>query len=91
MVQLTDELVAALDRQAARSGRSRSALIREALEEFLASSREAEITKQLVAGYKSVPQGASDEWGSLAEQLRRGAEQTRRRLEEEEEAAGLPW
>lgn len=91
MVQLTDELVAALDRFAARSGKSRSALIRQALEEFLASTREAEITAQLVSGYTQVPQGATDEWGTLAEQGRRDTEQTMRRLDEEEDAAGLSW
>jgi metal-responsive CopG/Arc/MetJ family transcriptional regulator len=35
IMQLTDELVELLDREAARRGVSRSALIRSALEEFL--------------------------------------------------------
>lgn len=91
MVQLTDDLVDALDRHAARSGKSRSAVIREALEGFLASTREAEITAQLVAGYSQVPQGAGDEWGTLGEEGRRNTERTLRRLDEEEEAAGLSW
>ena len=91
MVQLTDDLVAALDRHAARSGKSRSALIREALEAFLASTKEAEIAAQLVAGYSQVPQGATDEWGDLSEQGRRNTERTLRRLDEEEDAAGVPW
>lgn len=91
MVQLTDALVAALDRQAARSGKSRSALIREALEDYLASTREAEIANQLVAGYKKVPQGATDEWGDLSEQVRQSSDRTLRRLGKEEESAGLSW
>jgi predicted transcriptional regulator len=41
MVQLTDELVERLDREAARRGVSRSALIRSALEEFLRHDHEA--------------------------------------------------
>jgi Arc/MetJ-type ribon-helix-helix transcriptional regulator len=91
MVQLTDDLVVALDRHAARYGKSRSAVIREALEDFLASTREAEIEAQPVAGYSQVPQGAGDEWGTLAEEGRRNTERTLRRLDEEEEAAGLSW
>jgi len=91
MVQLTDELVDALDRHAARLGKSRSAVIREALEDFLASTREAGITAQLVAGYSQVPQGAGEEWGALSAAGRRSTERTLRRLDEEEEAAGLSW
>lgn len=91
MVQLTDDLVAALDRHAERSGTSRSAVIREALEDFLATTREAEITAKLVAGYAQVPQGATDEWGTLAEQGRQATERTLRRLDAEEDAAGLSW
>jgi len=91
MVQLTDDLVVALDRHAARFGKSRSAVIREALEDFLASTREAEIAAQLVAGYSQVPQGAGDEWGNLTEQGRQATERTLRRLDAEEDAAGLSW
>lgn len=91
MVQLTDDLVAALDRYATTSGKSRSALIREALEEFLASTREAEITGLLIEGYSQVPQGATDEWGSLSSQAQRSTERTLRRLDAEEDGAGLSW
>ena len=91
MVQLTDDLVAALDRHAVQSGKSRSAVIREALEEFLATTREAEITAQLVAGYTQVPQGAGDAWGNLTEQVRQETKRTLTRLDEEETAAGAPW
>jgi metal-responsive CopG/Arc/MetJ family transcriptional regulator len=64
LVQLSDELVALLDERAARLRRSRSDLIREALESFLAEDAEAEVSRQIVAGYERVPQGGDglDEW-----------------------------
>lgn len=40
MVQLTDELVALLDQRADRDGTSRSQVIREAVETYLAEDRE---------------------------------------------------
>jgi metal-responsive CopG/Arc/MetJ family transcriptional regulator len=78
LVQLTDELVALLDERAARQRRSRSDLIREALEAFLAEDAEAVVSREIVAGYERVPQ---DEDG-LERWARRGA----RDLVEEE-----PW
>lgn len=91
LVQLNDHLVEALDRYAAKSGKSRSALIREALESYLAATRENELTRQLIEGYQRVPQGAADEWGDLAQQLRDDAQRTLHRLDEEEKDAGLSW
>jgi metal-responsive CopG/Arc/MetJ family transcriptional regulator len=78
LVQLTDELVALLDERASRQHRSRSDLIREAIEAFLAADAEAEISRQIVDGYQRVPQ----EEDSLERWARRGA----RDLVEEE-----PW
>ena len=56
LVQLTDELVALLDERATRQRRSRSDLIREAIETFLRADAEAEVSRQIVEGYQRVPQ-----------------------------------
>lgn len=60
LVQLTDELVALLDQRAVKARRSRSDLIREAIERYLAADREAEISRQIVEGYRRVPQEGDD-------------------------------
>ena len=56
LVQLNDELVALMDQRAARLRRSRSDLIRKALEQFLADDAEAEVSRQIVEGYTRIPQ-----------------------------------
>ena len=92
MVQLRDDLVELLDREAEHRGMSRSALIREAIEQHLDSSRRAEIGRQIVAGYERIPQGVPDEWGSLEDEADTAATETMQRLAEEERAAGFePW
>ena len=63
-MQLTEELLAALDERAARSGRSRSDLIREAIERYVADDISARIDAALVAGYERVPQEA-DPWSEM--------------------------
>lgn len=68
MVQLTDELRAALDAEAHRRRVSRSEVVREAVETYLAASREAELDRQIVEGYTRIPPGREDEWGDLAAQ-----------------------
>lgn len=65
MVQLSDELLGALDAEARRLGVSRSALIREAIEERLHENSERELTRRIVEGYVRVPPVTPDEWGSL--------------------------
>lgn len=55
LVQLSDELVAALDERAARQGTSRSHLIRRAIEEYIATDERAEIDRLIVEGYTRVP------------------------------------
>jgi Arc/MetJ-type ribon-helix-helix transcriptional regulator len=91
MVQLTEELVAALDGEAARTGTSRSALIREAVEEWLAAHSEAALVARYVEGYRTIPQGTPDEWGDLAASGERRRHEVARRLDEEESARGLEW
>lgn len=56
LVQLTDELLRRLDARAAREGRSRSELVREAITSYLATDREAEIDRLIVEGYTRHPQ-----------------------------------
>lgn len=55
IVQLTDDLLAALDARREREGRSRSELIREAIEAYLAADREAAIDRAILDGYTRVP------------------------------------
>jgi metal-responsive CopG/Arc/MetJ family transcriptional regulator len=56
LVQLTDELLAELDARAAREGRSRSELIREAITDYLGDDLQAELDRRIVAGYARHPQ-----------------------------------
>jgi metal-responsive CopG/Arc/MetJ family transcriptional regulator len=66
LVQLNDELLERLDRRAGREGRSRSQLIRQALEEYLRDEREAEIDRQIVEAYTRIPQPNHDPWAEAA-------------------------
>lgn len=56
LVQLNEQLLRRLDERAAREGRSRSALIREAIEAYMYDARSAEIDRQIVEGYKRIPE-----------------------------------
>ena len=64
LVQLSEDLIERLDRYRARAGRSRSEVIREAVEQYLAADREAEIDRLVVEGYARRP--ATDVWGDAA-------------------------
>ncbi|MBA2384086.1 MAG: CopG family transcriptional regulator [Actinobacteria bacterium] len=64
-MQLNDELVALLDERATRSGRSRSALIREAIAQYLANDLEAAVDARIVAAYERQPQ-ERDHWSEIA-------------------------
>lgn len=66
LVQLTDELIALLDERAARTGRSRSELIRSAIERDLAAGREAAIDAAIVEGYERLPQPERDGWADAS-------------------------
>lgn len=57
IVQLTDELLAELDARRECEGRSRSELIRDAIEAYLAVDRQAALDKSIVEGYTRVPPG----------------------------------
>lgn len=82
LVQLSDHLVRRLDERALRDGRSRSALIREAIESYLRDEIQSGIDRQIVDAYTRVPQ--TDEELELADWA---AEETLRSLDGEEE----PW
>lgn len=65
-MQLTDELLALLDERAAKSGRSRSEIIRAAIERELAAEREAAIDRAIVEGYTRVPPPEHDPWAEAS-------------------------
>lgn len=64
LVQLSDDLLDRLDRLRDREGRSRSDLIREAVEHYLAEDEEAEIDRLVVEAYTRQP--AEDAWADAA-------------------------
>jgi hypothetical protein len=89
LVQLTDELLNLLDRRAADRGLSRSAVIRELLEEGLRGERSREIDRRLVEGYSRAPQEtAADTWGDLDAWTDRNARRNLAALGREEPE---PW
>ena len=59
LVQLNDALLAALDQHVAATGRSRSDLIREAIEHYLSES--SDVDTRIVEGYRRTPQ-TTDTW-----------------------------
>lgn len=56
LVQLSEELLRRLDERAAREGRSRSALIREAIEAYLKDEENARIDREIREGYERIPE-----------------------------------
>ena len=64
LVQLSDELLERLDSYRAREGRSRSEVVREAIERYLEGDREAEIDRLLVDAYTRQP--PEDVWNDQA-------------------------
>jgi len=60
LVQLNQKLLQRLDERAANEGRSRSALIRDAIEEYLYDEERARISRQIVEGYERIPQTAEE-------------------------------
>jgi predicted DNA-binding protein len=67
LVQLSDEMLDRLDRYRARDGRSRSEVIREAVDRYLAADREAEIDRKIVDGYTRAPQTDDDDLAAIAD------------------------
>ena len=68
MVQLNETLLEVLDQRATATGRSRSDLIREAIEQYYKEDFEAAIDRAMVEGYTRVP---DDELDAFYEDLAR--------------------
>jgi metal-responsive CopG/Arc/MetJ family transcriptional regulator len=67
IVQLNEALLARLDERAARESRSRSALIRSAIERYLEDELAAEADRRIVEGYTRIPQtDVEDAWAESA-------------------------
>jgi Arc/MetJ-type ribon-helix-helix transcriptional regulator len=69
LIQLDDARLAALDERAGAAGRSRSDLIREAIDLLLNTGDAAAIDAAIVAGYTRAPAVERDTWafeGALA-------------------------
>jgi predicted transcriptional regulator len=93
MVQLNEDLLKLVDDRAAREGVSRSRLIRRALEAFLAEDREAAVDRQIIEGYRKMPQGGefdADEWGAIGDLMTALTLDQMRQVDREEREAGLP-
>ena len=92
MVQLNEELLERLDRRVSASGVSRSQIIREAIEAYLADDQAAMTDRLIVEGYTRMPQGGefdADAWGELGTMATALTADQMRRLNEEERAAGF--
>ena len=69
LIQLDDARLAALDQRATASGRSRSDLVREAIDLLLGTGDAGAIDTAIVSGYTRVPAPERDPWafeGALA-------------------------
>jgi len=90
IVQLTDDLVEALDAEAARRGVSRSALIRQAILDYLRAQSAQAVDRAIIEGYRRIPAGTPDAWGDMDAFAEASARETLQRLDAEERDAGLP-
>ena len=88
MVQLTEELVEALDTVAERRGMSRSALIRELVIDGLDHTAAAAVGERIAEGYRRMPQALPDEWGDVVASADIATGELLARLDAEERAAG---
>lgn len=65
LVQMNDDLLAKLDRLAGEVGRSRSAVVRDAVERYVVQESIAEKDRRMVEGYTRIPD--DDEFDAWAE------------------------
>jgi metal-responsive CopG/Arc/MetJ family transcriptional regulator len=77
LVQLNEDLLRRLDERAAREGRSRSSLIRDAIEGYLYDEENARIDREIREGYERLPTTEGD--------LREAEREAREAIREE------PW
>jgi metal-responsive CopG/Arc/MetJ family transcriptional regulator len=66
-IHLSQELLDRLDERAAKEGRSRAALIADAIEAFapdetLRAEERARISREIVEGYERIPQVEAEPW-----------------------------
>lgn len=88
MVQLTSDLVEALDDVARRRGTSRSALIREFVSDGLERSGAAAVGERIAEGYRRIPQLEPDEWGDVGAATEIATGELLVRLDAEDRTAG---
>lgn len=81
-LRISDDLAHQVD--SLTGDRSRSDLLRLAIEQYVERERRAEIDRRVAAAYAETPQSAIDEWGSLDEWATFGAAATMRQLDEED-------
>ncbi|MHB8512823.1 MAG: ribbon-helix-helix protein, CopG family [Actinomycetota bacterium] len=77
LVQFDEELLARLDKLGSEVARSRSAMVRDAVERYVIQESEAEKDRRLIEGYTRIPDTGEFEVDAI--------EGTRRMIEEE------PW
>jgi hypothetical protein len=88
LVQLTHDLVALLDEEAAERGLSRSALIREVPTEHLDERRQVSVSEAIVDGYRRVPPATPDAWGDAEQLTDQATADLLQRLDAEEDRDG---
>lgn len=66
MIQLPQEMIDRLDARATMEGRSRAAVIREAIAALLDGGEDKAIRTAYEEGYRTIPADHPDEWGDPA-------------------------
>ncbi|MGZ4104977.1 MAG: ribbon-helix-helix protein, CopG family [Actinomycetota bacterium] len=67
LVQLNDELLKRLDELGQQTGQSRSAMVRDAVEWYLARESKAEKDRRSIQGYIRIPDTVDEDLAALAE------------------------
>jgi metal-responsive CopG/Arc/MetJ family transcriptional regulator len=67
LLQLSEELLERIDQLTATQGRSRSAVVREAVERYITEQSQALKDQQMAEGYRRIPDDEQfDEWAEVA-------------------------
>ncbi|MBA3865111.1 MAG: ribbon-helix-helix protein, CopG family [Solirubrobacterales bacterium] len=74
LVQLNEDLLRQLDERAAKEGRSRSSLIRDAIDAYLFDEDKARIDREIVEGYERIPE-TDEEMESVEASAREAVEE----------------
>ncbi|MGZ4205953.1 MAG: ribbon-helix-helix protein, CopG family [Actinomycetota bacterium] len=67
LVQLNDELLKRLDELGQQTGQSRSAMVRDAVEWYMARESKAEKDRRSIEGYTRIPDTVDEDLAALAE------------------------